>query len=140
MYFPPNATRSGLNCCSLDHLNAREVVAREAETELAGLKRSEYMQQHVGKTVTGLIVGVQNYGFFVLTDLVLAEGLVHVSSLKDDWYEYRSRQQALVGRKSRQQFQVGDRIEVEVKSVDYYRQQIDLGVIGRGKPYEGDDD
>ncbi|MEO0353581.1 MAG: ribonuclease R family protein [Cyanobacteria bacterium P01_A01_bin.3] len=125
---------------SLDHLNAREVVAREAETELAGLKRSEYMQQHVGKTVTGLIVGVQNYGFFVLTDLVLAEGLVHVSSLKDDWYEYRSRQQALVGRKSRQQFQVGDRIEVEVKSVDYYRQQIDLGVIGGGKPYEGDDD
>lgn len=125
---------------SLEHLNDREATAREAETELAGLKRSEYMQQHVGKTVTGLIVGVQNYGFFVLTDPVLAEGLVHVSSLKDDWYEYRSRQQALVGRKSRQQFQVGDRIEVEVKSVDYYRQQIDLGIVGGGKPYEGDDD
>ena len=90
---------------SVDHLNDREAIVREAETELAGLKRSEYMQQHVGETVTGLIVGVQNYGFFVLTDPVLAEGLVHVSSLKDDWYEYRSRQQALVGRKSRQQFQ-----------------------------------
>ncbi|MGK7907936.1 MAG: ribonuclease R family protein [Synechococcus sp.] len=125
---------------SIQHLNNRQEIVREAERELEGLMRSEYMQKHVDETVTGLIVGVQNYGFFVLTDPVLAEGLVHVSSLKDDWYEYRSRQQALVGRKSRQQFQVGDRIEVQVKSVDYYRQQIDLGVVGSGKPYEGDDD
>ena len=85
--------------------------------------------------VTGLIVGVQSYGFFVLTDPVLAEGLVHVSSLKDDWYEYRSRQQALVGRKSHMQFRLGDRVEVAVKSVDYYRQQIDLGAINGGKLY-----
>ena len=121
---------------SVEHLNDRQTMVREAEEELAGLKRSSYMQQHEGSTVTGLIVGVQSYGFFVLTDPVLAEGLVHVSSLKDDWYEYRNRQQALVGRKSRQQFRLGDRVEVEVKSVDYYRQQIDLGVIGGGIVYE----
>ncbi|WP_026101049.1 ribonuclease R family protein [Synechococcus sp. PCC 7336] len=125
---------------SVEHLNDRQALVREAETELAGLKRSGYMQKHIGETVSGLIVGVQNYGIFVLTDPVLAEGLVHVSSLKDDWYEYRNRQQALVGRKSRQQFQLGDRIEVEVKGVDYYRRQIDLGVVGGGKVYEEEEE
>lgn len=112
--------------------------ALQAETELAGLKKSAFMQQHVGSTVSGLIVGVQKYGFFVTTDPVLAEGLVHVSSLDNDWYEYRNRQQALVGRKNRQQFSLGDRIEVEIKSVDYYRQQIDLAVVGPGRICDDD--
>lgn len=62
----------------------------------------------------------------------MVEGLVHVSSLKDDWYEYRSRQQTLIGRKNRRQYRLGDRVEVQVKSVDYYRQQIDLVVVGGG--------
>jgi ribonuclease R len=57
---------------------------------------------------------------------------VHVSSLKDDWYEYRSRQQTLIGRKNRRQYRLGDRVEVQVKNVDYYRQQIDLLVMGGG--------
>src|SRR5438552_2304858 len=58
------------------------------------------------------------------------EGLVHVSSLKDDWYEYRARQQALFGRKNRASYRLGDRVAVQVKSVDYYRQQIDLVTVG----------
>nr|WP_240531050.1 S1 RNA-binding domain-containing protein [Synechococcus sp. 65AY6A5] len=94
------------------------------------------MQKHLGETFPGLIVSVQNYGFFVQVDPILAEGLVRVSTLKNDWYEYRSRQQALVGRKSRRQFRLGDRVEVQIKNVDYYRQQIDLAVIGEGRPYE----
>ncbi|MFM8006001.1 MAG: iron ABC transporter substrate-binding protein, partial [Dolichospermum sp.] len=58
------------------------------------------------------------------------EGLVHVSSLKDDWYEYRARQQALFGRKNRASYRLGDSCMVQVKSVDYYRQQIDLVTVG----------
>ena len=60
---------------------------------------------------------------------MLVEGLVHVSSLKDDWYEYRSRESCLRGRKNNTTYRLGDRVEVEVKSVDYYRQQIDLVTI-----------
>jgi ribonuclease R len=72
---------------------------------------------------------------------VRLEGLVHVNSLKDDWYEYRSRQQTLVGRKNRRQFRLGDNVVVQVKSVDYYRQQIDLVVVGGGsEATNGDDD
>jgi ribonuclease R len=114
------------------HLSEREKVAQEAEQDLEGLKKAELMRERTGDIFHGLITGVQSYGLFVEIEELLVEGLVHVSSLKDDWYEYRSRQQTLVGRKNRKQYRLGDRIEVQVKSVDYYRQQIDLIAIGGG--------
>jgi ribonuclease R len=104
------------------------------------LKKAEFMQQHTGKVFHGLITGVQSYGFFVEIEELLVEGLVHVSSLKDDWYEYRSRQQKLVGRKNRKQYKLGDRVEVQVKSVDYYRQQIDLVAVGGGSEASDDEE
>ena len=113
-------------------LSDREKLAQDAEADLEGLKKAEFMQQHTGSVFHGLITGVQSYGFFVEIEELLVEGLVHVSSLKDDWYEYRSRQQKLVGRKNRKQYRLGDRVEVQVKSVDYYRQQIDLVAVGGG--------
>ena len=94
------------------------------------------MKARTGEVFPGLITRVQNYGFFVELDDWFVEGLVHVSSLKDDWYEHRIRQQRLVGRKNRQQYSLGDQVEVQVKSVDYYRQQIDLIVMGGGSETE----
>lgn len=121
------------------HLSEREKLAQEAEADLEGLKKAEFMQAHTGEIFHGLITGVQSYGFFVEIEELLVEGLVHVSSLKDDWYEYRSRQQKLVGRKNRKQYRLGDRVEVQVKSVDYYRQQIDLVAVGGGSEASDDD-
>lgn len=122
------------------YLTEQEKLAQEAEADLEGLKKAEYMQERTGETFHGLITGVQSYGFFVEIEELLVEGLVHVSSLKDDWYEYRSRQQKLVGRKNRKQYRLGDRVEVQVKSVDYYRQQIDLVAVGGGSEATDDDD
>ncbi|MEO0867485.1 MAG: ribonuclease R family protein [Cyanobacteria bacterium J06642_11] len=122
------------------HLTERERLAQEAESDLEGLKKAAFMQAHTGEVFQGLITGVQSYGFFVELEELLVEGLVHVSSLKDDWYEYRSRQQKLMGRKNRQQYRLGDRVEVQVKSVDYYRQQIDLVAVGGGSEAADDDD
>lgn len=117
-------------------LNELEKEAQEAEADLAGLKKAELMKERIGEVLPGSITGVQSYGFFVEVEVPIAnsnpfrvEGLVHVSSLKDDWYEYRARQEALVGRKNRKQYRLGDRVEVQVKSVDYYRQQIDLVTV-----------
>ncbi|HIK16226.1 MAG TPA: VacB/RNase II family 3'-5' exoribonuclease [Leptolyngbyaceae cyanobacterium M33_DOE_097] len=114
------------------HLSEREKVAKEAEDDLDELKKVELMRERTGEIFHGLIIGVQSYGLFVELEELLVEGLVHVSSLKDDWYEYRSRQQTLVGRKNRKQYRLGDRIEVQVKDVDYYRQQIDLVALSAG--------
>jgi ribonuclease R len=121
------------------HLSEREKIALEAENDLEGLKKAELMRERTGEVFHGLITGVQSYGLFVEIEELLVEGLVHVSSLKDDWYEYRSRQQTLVGRKNRKQYRLGDLIEVQVKSVDYYRQQIDLVAIGGGSEAPPDD-
>jgi ribonuclease R len=122
------------------HLTERERLAQEAESDLEGLKKAEFMRSHTGELFHGLITGVQSYGFFVEIKELLVEGLVHVSSLKDDWYEYRSRQQRLVGRKNRKQYRLGDTVEVQVKSVDYYRQQIDLVAVGGGSEASEDDE
>ena len=116
----------------VSHLSEREKVAQDAENDLEGLKKAELMRERTGEVFHGVITGVQSYGLFVEIEELLVEGLVHVSSLKDDWYEFRSRQQILVGRKNRNQFRLGDRIEVQVKSVDYYRQQIDLLAVSGG--------
>jgi len=121
-------------------LTEQEKLTQEAENDLEGLKKAEYMQERTGELFHGIITGVQSYGFFVEIEELLVEGLVHVSSLKDDWYEFRSRQQKLVGRKNRKQFRLGDRVEVQVKSVDYYRQQIDLLAVGGGSEASEDDD
>ena len=120
----------------IGELNNRENEVQDAEDDLMGLQKAQLMKQRTGEVFQGLITGVQSYGFFVEIEvpdangrLLRVEGLVHVSSLKDDWYEYRARQQALFGRKNRAAYRLGDRVAVQVKSVDYYRQQIDLVTI-----------
>lgn len=123
----------------IPHLNDRDKIAQDAEEDLEGLQKAEQMKERTGEVFQGLITGVQSYGFFVEIEELLVEGLVHVSSLKDDWYEYRSRHSCLVGRKSRQAYRLGDRIEVQVKSVDYYRQQIDLVTKSGGSAASDED-
>ena len=126
-------------------LSDRERLIQEAAADSHGLNKTAAMRARIGETFSGPIVGVQSYGFFVELEELGIEGLVHVSSLKDDWYEYRSRQQMLIGRKSRRQYALGGRVEVEVRGVDYYRQQIDLVAVSGGAessfdPALGDDD
>ena len=123
----------------ISHLNDRDKLAEDAERDLQGLKKAEKMKERTGQIFQGLITGVQSYGFFVEIEDLLVEGLVHVSSLKDDWYEYRSRHSCLVGRKNRIAYRLGDRVEVEVKSVDYYRPQIDLVTVGGGSAASSED-
>ena len=124
---------------ALSQLNDREKLAGDAEKDLEGLKKAEKMKERTGQIFQGLITGVQSYGFFVEIEDLLVEGLVHVSSLKDDWYEYRSRHNCLIGRKNRVAYRLGDRVEVEVKSVDYYRQQIDLVTVRGGSTLRNED-
>lgn len=121
------------------HLNDRTKIAEDAENDLEGLKKAEKMKERTGQVFRGLITGVQSYGFFVEISDLLVEGLVHVSSLKDDWYEYRARHSCLVGRKNRVAYRLGDEVEVEVKDVDYYRQQIDLVTVSGGSSAADED-
>jgi ribonuclease R len=110
-------------------LNGRSRFQEEFQSDVLAMAQARYAEPLVGQTLTGVISGVQSYGFFVEVPPSQVEGLVHVSSLKDDWYEYRSRQNRLVGRKNRRTYMVGDCVAVEIQKVDALRHQIDLAVI-----------
>ncbi len=121
-----------VNDRTLQRLNTRRRQVLELEKDLLSMIQARSAQLLIGQQVEGLISGVQSYGFFVEVGESRVEGLVHVSSLNDDWYEYRSRQNRLVGRKNRQTYQLGDSVQVRVINVDALRNQIDLEVISQG--------
>ena len=112
-----------------DRLNQRQRQFQELEGDLVAMAQARQAEPLVGQPLQGVISGVQSYGFFVEVPPSQVEGLVHVSSLKDDWYEYRSRQNRLVGRKNRRTYMLGDTVEVLIEKVDPLRHQIDLAVI-----------
>lgn len=110
-------------------LNGRRLLVAEFQADRLAMAQARGAEHLVGQTLQGVISGVQSYGFFVEVPPSMVEGLVHVSSLKDDWYEYRSRQNQLVGRKSRRTYMVGDPVQVVIEKVDVLRHQIDLSVV-----------
>ena len=119
----------GLQHGLVQRLNGRQRIGQEFQDDLLAMAQARAAEPLVGQVLPGVISGVQSYGFFVEVPPSNVEGLVHVSSLKDDWYEYRSRQNRLVGRKFRRTFLVGDPVEVEIQKVDALRHQIDLAVV-----------
>jgi ribonuclease R len=121
--------QEGLRHGLAQRLNGRLRFLQEFEADVVAMAQARHAEPLVGRTMPGVISGIQSYGFFVEVPPSQVEGLVHVSSLKDDWYEYRSRQNRLVGRKFRRTYMVGDTVEVEIQKVDALRHQIDLAVL-----------
>ena len=114
---------------TVQRLNARRHLVAELKRDVLAMSKARSAEPMIDQQQTGVISGVQSYGFFVEIAPSMVEGLVHVSSLNDDWYEYRSRQNRLVGRRSRRVYQLGDTVEVKVLKVDVLRNQIDLEVV-----------
>src|SRR6185295_20324 len=108
----------------------RERVAMEAERDVVQLKKIQYMQDKVGESYDGFVSGVTSFGMFVELADVFVEGLVHLSTLGDDYYEHLERQHALRGRRTRRTFRVGDPVRVEVAGVSVERRQIDFRIAG----------
>ena len=116
------------------HLLDRSRFAAAVEADWVALCQTRHLESQIGKTMDGVISGVQSYGLFVELPPTHAEGLVHISALRDDWYEFRARQHRLLGRKSQRQFMLGDTIPVEIQKVDVLRNQIDLVVVAADSP------
>jgi len=103
-----------------------ERLADEVERESIRIKQIEYMKDKLGEEYEGLISGVVPFGFFVRLDNLLAEGLVRVSSLEDDYYIYDEKRHRWVGRHNKKIFKLGDRVKVLVTRVDKEEKQIDF--------------
>ena len=106
----------------------RERVAVDAERDSIDLKKVEFMKQHVGDEFDGTVSGVTSFGLFILLDRYFVEGLVHVSSLGDDYYVFLEEQFALVGEHRKRRFRLGDRLRVRVAGVDLENRKIDFSL------------
>jgi ribonuclease R len=108
------------------HCSRTERRAEAAERELTKVKLLEFLQTRLGDTFTGIITGVQAFGVFVESPELLVDGLVHISSLRDDDYRFDRRRWALVGSRSGKVLRVGSPLEVRIAAVNIPRRQLDL--------------
>jgi ribonuclease R len=110
------------------HTSERERRADEAERELVQWKKVRFMADKVGDEFDGYITGVTAFGLFIELVEHFVEGMVHVSTMADDYYRFVERAHILRGENTGRVYRLGDRVTVQVIKVDMERRQIDLGL------------
>ena len=110
------------------HASAMERRAQEAERELLQWKKVRFMADKIGEVYDGYITGVTAFGLFVQLTEHFVEGLVHVSTLADDYYRFDDQARVLVGERTKKVFRLGDTVRVRVVRIDLDRRQIELAV------------
>lgn len=123
-----------------DHCSKMERRAETAERELVKTKLLNYLSTRLGETLDAVITGVADYGFFAQTEKLPAEGLVHISSLVDDYYWFDEGAHTLEGRRTNRRFRLGDRVRVEVARVDLQRRMLDFRLAGVARKAENEPD
>ncbi len=116
------------------HLSERERLATDAERELIEWKKVRFMAGKVGERFHGVITGVQSFGLFVELDEFYVQGLVHVSTMSDDFYQFDERAHLLRGGNRGATYRMGDRTLIQVARVDQDRRQIDFMLVGMPAP------
>ena len=121
-----------------EHCSKMERRAETAERELVKTRILTYLSTRLGEKLDAVITGVADYGFFAQAQQFPAEGLIHVSSLVDDFYWFDEAAHTLEGRRTKKRFRLGDRVRVEVARVDLQRRMLDLRLADT-KPKPEDD-
>ncbi|MBE9505150.1 MAG: ribonuclease R [Proteobacteria bacterium] len=109
-----------------EETSTRERRAMEAEREIVSFLKTGFMVDKVGETYSGFITGVTSFGLFVELEELFVEGLIHVTSLHDDYYLYDEKGHMLTGERRGKTFRIGDEITVYVDRVDVEKRQIDF--------------
>jgi len=112
------------------HSSERERISMEAERKVVDIKKARFMADKIGEGFSGHISGVVPFGFFVELDEIFVEGLVPLTSLKDDYYLYREAQHGLMGVRRRRTYRLGDPVCVKVEKVDLIRYLIEFSIAG----------
>ena len=114
-----------------EHSSARERIAVEAERETTDMKKIEYMAQFVGETFEGVISGVTAFGIFVELENGV-EGLVHVSTMVNDYYSYVEEQYAMVGERTGARYRLGDAVTIIITRADVQARTLDFVLKDNG--------
>ena len=119
---------SGLeNICI--HITETEHIAESAERDILSLFRARFMENKVGQEFFGVVSGITTFGFFVELQEFFVEGLVHLSSMDDDYYRFNERELTLIGEHTARIIRIGDPVTVRVIHVDASRRHIDFETI-----------
>ncbi len=111
-----------------EHSSSQEMKATQAERISIKYKQIEFMINHIGDVFNGIISGVTNYGIFVQITETLAEGLIRLKDMNNDFYIYDEKNYSLVGRRTKRVFRLGDKIKVQVVRVDEKKKLIDFAL------------
>lgn len=114
------------------HSSQAERRAIDAERDTDAMKKAEYMADHVGEEFDAVVSSVTKFGMFVeLPNTV--EGLIHISEINDDYYVFVEKQMALVGRKTKQTYRIGQPIKVKLVNVNAEQKEIDFKLLNLGE-------
>jgi ribonuclease R len=111
------------------HCSANERRADEASRDVEAWLKCYFMQDKLGEEFTGMITGVTTFGIFVQLDTLFVEGLVHVTELGTDYFQYDDARHELRGERSGKRYQLTDRVTVQVARVDLESRKIDLRLV-----------
>ena len=115
-----------------EHISTTERNAADAEIDAAQMKKLEFFQQQLAdrnpQIFSATVVDVRNFGLMVELPDAVVTGLIHVSSLTDDFYVFEPARRQLIGRRSRKRFKVGDDLSVFVARVDLFKRQVDFAI------------
>lgn len=103
--------------------------ADEATRDVVDWLKCEYMMDKVGDTFSGIITGVTSFGLFVELDEIYVEGLVHITALNNDYYQFDPIKHCLIGEHTRDKYRLADRVQVKVGRVDLDEKRIDFDLI-----------
>ena len=112
-----------------EHCSMTSRRADEATRDVSDWLKCEYMRDRVGEVHDGVISGVTGFGLFVELSDIYIEGLVHVTSLKNDYYQFDPTGHRLTGERTRKVYRLGDTLKVKVVRVDLDEKKIDLELV-----------
>ncbi|MEX4095308.1 ribonuclease R [Haemophilus influenzae] len=113
-----------------NHCSMTERRADDATREVADWLKCEYMQDHVGEEFSGVISSVTGFGLFVRLDDLFIDGLVHISTLENDYYQFDAAKQRLIGENSGMQYRLGDKVRIKVEAVHLENKMVDFSLMG----------
>jgi ribonuclease R len=123
----PYTTQSMSELCARCSHNSRR--AEEAERNVVDRLKCAYLENHIGEEFEGMVSGVTNFGLFVELDYGRINGLVHVTSLPNDYYHFDPVTHSMKGERRGKVFQLADRVKVTVSSVSVDEQKIDFELV-----------
>jgi ribonuclease R len=111
------------------HSSQREKEAADAERASIKYKQVEYMSTRVGQSFDGVVTGISKNGLFVEEKETRCEGMVRMRDLGHDYFEYNEKTLSIVGKSSKKEFRIGDRVRFKVTSTDLNKRLIDYALV-----------